>query len=45
VVSLATDGTRILGVYSVLNPEKLHGVTIADAPSRAGRDIQVRSPR
>jgi len=45
VVSLATDGTRILGVYSVLNPEKLHGVTIADAPSRAGHDIQVRSPR
>jgi RNA polymerase sigma-70 factor (ECF subfamily) len=45
VVSLATDGARILGVYSVLNPEKLHGVTIADAPSRAGHDIQVRSPR
>jgi RNA polymerase sigma-70 factor, ECF subfamily len=26
VMSLVTDGTRILGVYSVLNPDKLRGV-------------------
>jgi RNA polymerase sigma-70 factor (ECF subfamily) len=26
VMSLAMDGQRILGVYSVLNPDKLHGV-------------------
>ena len=45
VTSLLTDGARILGVYSVLNPEKLRGVTIADAPSRAARDANVRSPR
>jgi RNA polymerase sigma-70 factor (ECF subfamily) len=40
VISLATDGTRILAVYSVLNPEKLRGVTIGGAPSRAGEDMQ-----
>lgn len=29
VMSLATDGERILGVYSVLNPDKLRGVPLA----------------
>jgi RNA polymerase sigma-70 factor (ECF subfamily) len=29
VMSLATDGRRILGVYSVLNPDKLRGVSLA----------------
>ena len=28
VMSLATDGRRILGVYSVLNPDKLRGVPL-----------------
>ena len=39
ITSLVTDGTRILGVYSVLNPEKLRDVTL-DAPARAARQIQ-----
>jgi RNA polymerase sigma-70 factor (ECF subfamily) len=30
VMSLATDGRRILGVYSVLNPDKLRGVPLAN---------------
>jgi RNA polymerase sigma-70 factor (ECF subfamily) len=30
VMSLATDGQRILGVYSVLNPDKLRGVPLAE---------------
>jgi RNA polymerase sigma-70 factor (ECF subfamily) len=30
VMSLATDGRRILGVYSVLNPDKLRGVPFAN---------------
>lgn len=29
VMSLATDGRRIFGVYSVLNPDKLRGVTVS----------------
>lgn len=29
VMSLATDGGRIVGVYSVLNPDKLRNVTLA----------------
>lgn len=29
VISLLTDGTRILGLYSVLNPDKLRNVTLA----------------
>jgi RNA polymerase sigma-70 factor (ECF subfamily) len=29
VMSLATDGEQILGVYSVLNPDKLRGVPLA----------------
>ena len=29
VMSLATDGQRILGVYSVLNPDKLRAVPLA----------------
>ena len=29
VMSLVTDGKRILGVYSVLNPDKLRGVPLA----------------
>jgi RNA polymerase sigma-70 factor (ECF subfamily) len=45
VVSLATDGTRIVGVYSVLNPEKLRHVTLADPPPSAGRDRRRRSPQ
>lgn len=45
VMSLATDGTRILGVYSVLNPDKLRGVALADGPPRAGRDARRRAPR
>jgi RNA polymerase sigma-70 factor (ECF subfamily) len=28
VLSVRTDGARILGVYSILNPEKLRGVTL-----------------
>ncbi|MGA9335445.1 MAG: RNA polymerase sigma-70 factor [Rudaea sp.] len=34
VISIDTDGTRILGVYTVLNPEKLRGIAI---PSREVR--------
>jgi len=30
VMSLATDGRRILGVYSVLNPDKLCGVPVTE---------------
>src|SRR5262249_1944421 len=45
VTSLVTDGARILGVYTVLNPEKLRDVTMADAPARADRDIRTSSPR
>jgi RNA polymerase sigma-70 factor, ECF subfamily len=53
VMSMATDGTRILGLYTVLNPEKLSRVRVADGPSRAGADVlsraggdsHVRSPR
>jgi RNA polymerase sigma-70 factor, ECF subfamily len=30
IISIATDGARILGVYSVLNPEKLRTVTLED---------------
>ena len=45
VMSLLTDNTRILGVYTVLNPEKLRRVTLRDAPSHTGRDIHVRSAR
>lgn len=33
VISIASDGSRILGVYSVLNPEKLRGIA-----ALAGRD-------
>jgi RNA polymerase sigma-70 factor, ECF subfamily len=29
VMSFATDGRRIFGLYSVLNPDKLHGVALA----------------
>lgn len=29
VMSFATDGKQILGVYSVLNPDKLRGVLLA----------------
>jgi RNA polymerase sigma-70 factor (ECF subfamily) len=53
VMSMATDGTRILGLYTVLNPEKLSRVTVAYVPSLAGSDVlsraggdgHVRSPR
>jgi len=37
VVSLLTDGTRILGVYSVLNPDKLRRVSLAALPQVAAR--------
>ena len=30
VMSFATDGRQILGVYSVLNPDKLRGVPPAE---------------
>jgi len=36
VMSLATDGKRILGVYSVLNPDKLRGVR-----SRLGTELRL----
>jgi hypothetical protein len=29
VMSFVTDGEQILGVYSVLNPDKLRGVPLA----------------
>ena len=45
VTSLVTDGARILGVYTVLNPDKLRDVAIRDALSRDRRDIDSRSPR
>ena len=32
VMSFATDGLKILGVYSVLNPDKLRGIALAQEP-------------
>lgn len=34
VISLLTDGARILGIYSVLNPEKLAAVSLGDDAAR-----------
>jgi RNA polymerase sigma-70 factor (ECF subfamily) len=45
VTSLVTDGARILGVYTVLNPEKLPDVTLAGRASRVDRDIRTIAPR
>jgi RNA polymerase sigma-70 factor (ECF subfamily) len=44
VTSLVTDGTRIQGVFTVLNPEKLRDVTL-DARPRSGSDSETRSPQ
>ncbi len=38
VVSLLIDGTQIVGVYSVLNPEKLRRVKLADRPPHERSD-------
>src|SRR5262249_55940924 len=44
VMSLVTDGTRIVGVYSVLNPEKLRRVALAgSSPSPPERDPRAHS--
>lgn len=34
VISVLTDGARILGIYSVLNPEKLAAVSLGDDAAR-----------
>jgi len=43
VVSLHTDGTQIFGVYSVLNPEKLRHVKVADLPPHEPSDSRSHS--
>jgi RNA polymerase sigma-70 factor (ECF subfamily) len=35
VISIATDGERITGIYSVLNPDKLGGVALGEAAATA----------
>jgi hypothetical protein len=31
ILSIDTDGTRIVAVYNVLNPQKLQGITLPES--------------